>query len=276
MGTILQDIRYGLRMLLKRPGTSIVAILALAIGIGANTATFSLVDGLLFRPLAFNNLDRLVMVWNGTNAGNRLAATPADFLDWKREQQSFDKLVGYRWWSVNLTGADEPERVQGFQVSTDFFEALEVHPLAGRTFATDEAQAGRDRVAVINERLWTRRVAEDPGLVGRSILLNGQAYTVIGIISADYEWPMTADVWTPLVYSPEDQQDRRSLSTYAVGRLKPDVTRAQAEENMNLIAGRLAGQYPDTNRVGPSAWSVYPVKTAMILKNLFSCYCLVP
>ena len=250
MENLLQDIRYGARLLTKRPWYTVVAVIALALGIGANTAIFSLVDALLFRPLQFKDVDRLVMVWSGTaQTIERENTSPADFLDWKNQNNVFDHLAAISWWDVNLTGNGEPERIQAFQVSPSFFAALDEKPLLGRVLLPEEEQPGHDNnVAVLNHSLWQRQFAADPDIIGKTIKLDGHSHTVVGVMPKGFEWPTTAEVWTPLVMTNEMASVRKSRYLMVMGRIKEDLNLSEAQAEMDIIARRLAEQYPDTNR----------------------------
>ncbi len=251
MDTFLQDARYGLRMLLKRPGFTAVAIITLALGIGANTAIFSVLNAVLLRPLPFKDPDRLVMVWE-TNAKYDIrtgVTSYAAFRDWKEQNQVFESMVASAGQSFNLTADDEPERVSGMRVSPEVFEFTGTKPVLGRGFLQEEEQPGRNRVVLLGHALWQRRFGSDPRVVGKPIILNAESYTVIGVLPPDFltpsGWIMArVDVLVPLVVSSE----RTSYYITVMARLKPGVTLAQAQSNMESIAAGLAEQYPDTNR----------------------------
>ncbi len=246
MESLLQDLRYGVRMLTKRPWYTVVAVVALALGIGANTAIFSLVDALLFRPLQFKDVDRLVMIWSGTpQTIARENISPADYLDWKNQNNVFDHLAAISWWDVNLTGNGEPERIQAFQVSPSFFAALDEKPLLGRVLLPDEEQPG---VAVLNYSLWQRQFAGDPDIIGKTIKLDGNSHTIVGVMPKDFEWPTTAEVWTPLVMTNEMASARKSRYLMVMGRIKKNLSLSEAQAEMDIIARRLEQQYPDTNQ----------------------------
>ncbi len=249
METLLQDIRYGARMLTKRPWYTVVAVIALALGIGATTAIFSLVDALLFRPLQFKDVDRLVMIWSGTEQTiDRANTSPADYVDWKNQNNVFDHLAAISWWDVNLTGSGEPEKIQAFQVSPSFFAALDEKPLLGRVLLPDEEQPGHDQVAVLNYSLWQRQFAGDPNIIGQTIKLNGSSHTVVGVMAKGFEWPTTAEVWTPLAMTSEQVSVRKSHYLMVMGRIKESLNLSEAQAEMDIIARRLAQQYPDTNK----------------------------
>jgi putative ABC transport system permease protein len=248
METLLQDLRYGARMLLKRPGFTIVAAVALALGIGANTAIFSLIDAMLLRPLNFKDVDRLAMVWGGhAQTSGHDSVSPADYQDWKNQNNVFDYLAAINWWGVNLTGSGEPERAQAFQVTPNFFAALDVKPVLGRALLPDDDQPGNDQIVALSYGLWNRRFAGDPDIVGKTIQLDGRIHTVVGVMPKDFDWPTSAELWTPLVMTNDALSVRDSRYLMVMGRVKPGVSLSEAEAEMNLIARRLAEQYPKTN-----------------------------
>ncbi len=248
MRTLWQDLRFGARMLLKKPGITLVAVMTLALGIGANSAMFSLIDALLLRPLPFKDMDRLAVVWGTLPQDSRFGTSPADYLDFREQQQVFEQLAAYRWEDVSLTGAGEPERLQGFSITQNLFTALGVGALHGRTFLPEEEKAGSDDVVLLSYGLWQRRFAAGREAIGQRIVLNGRSFTIVGVIPDGYEWPVGTDLWMPLVLTPEMKRDRANHSLFITGLLKPGVTIEQAQEEMERIAGRLAEQHPNTNK----------------------------
>jgi len=246
MDTIFQDIRYGFRMLAKKPGFTAIAVITLALGIGANTAIFSVVNGVLLRPLPYKNVETILTVWESdTKTGKREdGAAPANFLDWRDQNQVFERMAIAEPYSYRLTGNAEPESLRSWLVSEGLFEILGVNALHGRTFMPEEYRAGNDRVIVMGEALWRQRFGANPELVGQSLLLNGQPHTVIGIMPAHFEFPSGRVMWAPLVIRDSYKRDRRSAYIKVIGRLKPDVTRDQAQQEMTAIHTRLAEQYP--------------------------------
>jgi putative ABC transport system permease protein len=235
-------------MLAKSPGFTAVAVLALALGIGANTAIFSVIDALLLRPLAFDDLDRLVLVWETLPQGGEVdQVSPADFRDLSSQNHVFDHLSAYRWWDVNLTGGGEPERAEGCLVSEDFFETLGVKAALGRTFQAGEGQVGRDQAAVLSDGLWRRRLGADPDIIGKAVQLDSRTYTVVGVLPSRLEWPTGVDVWAPLALSNEEMNDRRQASLLVLGHLRPRYSLTEAQADVNLIARRVAQLYPQTN-----------------------------
>lgn len=249
MDTLLQDIRYGVRMLFKDPGFTAVAVLTLALGIGANTAMFSVADALLFRPVLLEDLDRLVMV-SGTPIDRPQdydEIAPADFFDWRSQNTTLDHLSAFEWWSVNITGDGEPERVQGFRVSASFFRSLRSNALLGRTFLPEEEEPGRHRVVVLSHGLWIRRFGANPNVLGGTVQLHGQDFQVIGVMPEELRFPAPAELWVPMALSPQERSARGSFSLEAVARLKPGVTVEQAQAEFSILARRLAEQYPESH-----------------------------
>jgi putative ABC transport system permease protein len=249
MQTIWQDLRYGARMLLKNSGFTLIAVITLGLGIGANTAIFSLTNALLLRPFDFQDLDRLVVV-SGTmpqQDGRFYRVAPADFADLRRQQTVFADLAAYRQSNSNLTGVGEPERVQNYGVTTGFFRMLGGEAALGRTFLPEEEQVGRAQVAVLSYDLWQRRFGADSKIVGTTVSLDGQAHTVIGVMPERFDFPKPVEVWTPLALSDQTWNDRQDRSLSVVARLKAGVELAQARAEVEALAQRLVGQYPQTN-----------------------------
>ena len=246
---LLADIRFGLRMLRKSPGFTAVAVLTLALGIGANTYIFSVVDALLFRPMEFPDPGRLVALWERLpSAGvDRNEVAPANFIDWKDQNHVFDHIAAQSWWDANLGGVEHPEHLHGFLVTPDYFAALEAQPMLGRTFLPEEGTPGKDRVAVLSYELWREHFAGDPAIVGKPVLLNGIKYTVVGVMGANFSYPSGAQVWAALAFTPELQANRGSHYLHGVAHLAAGVHPEQAQAEMSAIASRLAQQYPQTN-----------------------------
>lgn len=250
MRTLLQDIRYGVRMLWKNPGVTAVAVIALALGIGANTAIFSVVNAVLLRPLPFADPDRLVIVKSVNAKGDDKqwgGVSPADFLDWKAQQQSFEFITAYSGGGTILTEAEQPEQFPGTRVSDDFFSVFGVKPMLGRTFVPEEFATGSQPAVVLSHRLWQRRFGGDPALVGKTLSLDGKSTTVVGVMPPEFKYPANAEVWTPVARNSSEMQLRGNRYYAAAARLKPGVTLAQAEAEMRIVAGRLEGQYPQSN-----------------------------
>ena len=249
METLLKDIRYGVRGLLKRPGFTTVAVMTLALGIGANTAIFSVVNTVLLRPLPYRDAQRIVTIWqNNAKAGvSRNDVAPANFLDWQEQSRSFESMAGIEPFGFSMIGNGEPERFTSWLVTAGFFETLGTNAYRGRTFTAQDYQRGSERVIVISHGLWQRRFGGDPNLVGQKLTLNGQPYNVVGVMPPEFQFPADREVWAPRVLRENDRQLRGATFWNVIARLKPGVTVNQAQDEMSVIAGRLAGQYPDTN-----------------------------
>ena len=246
----IQDLRYAARMQRKNPGFTIVAIIALALGIGANTAIFSVVNTVLLRPLPYKDPERLVMVWEDASRAGYPRDTPtaANFIDWRNQSTLFEGMAAMAEESFNLTGAGDPERLKGRRVSADFFPLLGVEPLIGRVFSAAEDQPGAQRVVVLSYTLWQRRFGGDNGIIGNTVNLHSQPHVVVGVMPARFQFPSVDDeVWTPIAFTAEEAANRDRHYLQVVGRLKPGVTLEQAQTEMNTIAARLQQQYPQSN-----------------------------
>lgn len=249
MQTLFHDLSYGARMLLRNPGFTAVAGITLALGIGANSAVFSVANALLLKPLPFENLDKLVAI-RETLPDQGLKATavsPADFFDWRSENTVFREVAAYRIKDARITGTGDPELARGCFVSADFFSALEVHTVKGRTLLPDEDQPGSDQVVVLGYGLWQRRFAGEPSVLGASITLNGRACTVVGIMPPNFDFPFGAELWMPLALTPQQMSQRDTRYLHVLGRLKPGFSVAQAQAEMLAVAERIERQYPQTN-----------------------------
>jgi len=259
MDTFLNDVRYAIRNLLKRPGFTLIAVITLGLGIGANSTIFSAVNALLIRPLPFPELERVVAIWDKMPSRGVVhnEVTMANYLDWRAQSQSFDHLALYRWWSTNLTGIDPPERIQGFLVTGNFFDAVGTRPILGRSFYEEENQPGKDAVAVITHSLWQRRFGGDPNIINKTISLNSVTRTIIGVMPEHFNFPKGSEVYAPIALTPELVRSRGSHSYYVIGRLKQGVSIGSAQTDIDTIASRLEKQYPETN----TGWgaNVYPI-----------------
>jgi len=255
MLNLWQDLRYGLRMLLKNPAFSIIAIATLALGIGANTALFSVINGVLLNPLPYPQADRLIALYSKTVDFSRSSISYANFLDWQRDNKSFAALAAYRSDSLNLTGQGEAERLRTAMVSWTFFPVLGVNPAAGRNFTEQEDKLGAGPVALISDSLWRRKFAASPDAVGKSVSLNAKLYTIIGVVPPTFHFegnnynPKT-DVFVPIgQWDEKIFQDRRvGMGMDAIGRLNSGVTFEHANAEMAAIAAHLAELYPDSNK----------------------------
>ena len=248
MDTLLRDLRYSLRILIKEPGFTLLGILTLGLGIGATTAIFTVVDSVLLRPLPYKDSDRLVVAMHGPEASSPVS--PADYLDYREQAQSFEGLAAAQAWGGTLGGGDRPERVSGLQVSANLLEVLGVPALHGRTFVEGEDQPGRDRVAVLSYGLWQRRFGADPAIVGRDISVDGQSSSVVGVMPATFRfapfWQTRSELWVPLTLTAK-RTDRNGRSLRLFGRLRDGVSVARAHQEMSAIAARLEREYPESN-----------------------------
>lgn len=270
MSVLWSDLRFAVRMLLKAPGFSLAVIGALALGIGPNTAIFSIVYGTLLAPLPYPNPDQLVLVWANVR-GSRDATSPADYLEWKKQATSFQYLEPFLPRGFNLSTPEAPERVRARQVSPDGHRMFGQDVFLGRDFAPDEDQPGKNHVVLLKHRLWRERFGADPNIIGRNIRMDGTPYTVIGILRPGAADRLPADLWIPLSLKPEEIANRQFRPLLLSGRLKPGVTLEQAQQEMNVIAERLAREFPDSNQ-GRSA-SVERLQNnflgADVVKNLW-------
>ena len=234
------DIRFAARLLRRHPAFSAVTLTVLALGIGATTAMFSVVNSVLLRPLPFREPDRLVMLeekW--LPRFPRFEASPLDFLSWKKECQSYGDIAAFRPLFFNLSEGDLPERIAGLRVSANLPDLLGVSPILGRSFRGDEDAPGRNQVVLLGHGLWQRRFGADRGVIGRVVRMNGLAFTVVGVMPPAFRFPGEAEIWMPMGFTPEDLQSRNNHVLWAVGRLKPDVTPEQAQAEMDLLMPRL-------------------------------------
>jgi putative ABC transport system permease protein len=247
MHTLLQDLRHATRNLLKSRGLTAVAVATLAIGIGANTAIFSVVDALLLRPLPLGNPEQLVQLNETEAAPGKYPFAGPDFVDWKKQNTAFQDMTLYGWTrNMNLSSEGRPESVHGLPTEANYFSLLGVSPLLGRTFAAGEDQPGRDQVVILSYGLWRSRFAGDPSILGHAIRLDSKTYTVIGVTPADFRME-NAQLWTPLDMDGQSLRQRGSHWANAIGRMRPGVTPQKAEAELRVIAARLAKQYPDSN-----------------------------
>jgi len=248
MTTLIQDLRYGLRTLAKNPGFTAVALLALALGIGANTAIFSVVNGVLLRPLPYPEPARLMIIYEKTDFGESSVSYP-DFLDWQRENHSFAGMAAFRGHDFNFTGSGQAEHLRAELVSASLLPVLGVNPLLGRNFVPQEDQQGAGGVVMLTYGLWKRRFAGDPNILGKALTLNNKNYTVIGVLPSDFQFRRQAELYIPLAQwdfvGLQDRENHPGLKV--VGRLKPGVTMAAAQAEMTSIARALAQKYPNTN-----------------------------
>jgi len=255
MATIWQDIRFAARMLWKTPGFTIVAVLALALGIGANTAIFSVVNAVLLRPLPFATPEQLVAVLsvNVREGGEQFGgASPADFLDWRKDNNAFEAITAYSGGSVNLVGGEQPEQFTGARVSDGFFKVFDAKPVLGRTILPEENSVRGNRVMVLSHRLWQRRFGGDAGVIGKTLTTAYGSTTVVGVMPPDFKEPAYAEVWTPLLMDTGEMKPRESRYFTTAARLKSGVSMEQAQAEMTVLSERLAAAHPETN----ATWGV--------------------
>lgn len=259
MESFLGDIRYALRNLLRRPGFTLIAVVTLAVGIGANTAIFSAIHALLLKPLPFPELDRVVAIWDKMPSRGVMhnEVTVANYLDWQSQTQSFDQLALYRWWNANLTGIDPPERIQGFLVTANYLDALGMKPTMGRNFLAEENQPGKDAVAIITHSLWQRRFGGDPNILNKTITINSVVRTVVGVLPEHFNFPKGGEIYAPLAMTPELMKNRGSHGYYVVGRLKSGASIEGSQAEIDNIMARLEQQFPESNKGWGS--TVFPI-----------------
>jgi putative ABC transport system permease protein len=251
--TAWRDVRLGVRTLVHSPIFTAVTVLSLALGIGANTAIFSVVNGLLLRPLSYPESERLVDVWHTPPRQSfpgldRFSVSPANYLDWKAQSGAFEQMAVYGFVGLSLSTSNDPLPLIGAPVSSDFFSVLRVNPILGRTFTADEDQPGRDQVVVISHALWQRAFGAKPNIIGQSLTLNSRNFAVIGIMPAGFEFPREAELWVPLAWDDKDRQTRSIHDYLVIARLKQNVSVQQAQTEMNTISSRLEQQYPEENK----------------------------
>jgi predicted permease len=272
----MQDLRYAVRMLVKTPGFSLVAIVTLALGIGANTAIFSLVSAVLLRPLPFPDPDRLVLVWDDVSGQTHgrfslTEPTPADYSAWKAQSQSFTDMAAMLWDTYNLTGIAEAQKLEGVRTTANLFNVLGMQPLIGRTLTPEDDRADANAVVVLDARVWRSVFGGDPDVVGRTILLNGLPHTVVGVVSSDFQFPVpNAGLWVPARFTPAELAVRTAYNMYVVARLKPGVDLRTAQAEMATISQRLAQQFTWNKGVAASVTPLHehltrPARPAMTM-----------
>ncbi len=249
---MIQDLRYGMRMLLKNPGFTMIAVITLALGIGANTAIFSIVNAVLLRPLAFKEPDRIVHIWERElkRGADRYPLSPPNFIDYRDQSRVFAQIGAYSPQNINLTGVAEPERLDGVRASAGIFAALGANPLLGRAYRPEEEQPGQNRVVMLSQGFWQRRFGSDQTIIGKSLTLDGEPHTVVGVMPAGFQFPSDSEqaaLWVPMTFSASELTNRGFHAYGAVARLKAGTSRARALAELEAIAGRLRQQYPATN-----------------------------
>ncbi len=264
MMSFWQDVRYGLRVLAKNPSFTAIAVLTLALGIGANTALFSVVNGVLLNPLPFPSPDELVAVYTKSPTFQESSISYPNFLDWQKDSHSFASLCAFRADDFNMTGAGEPQRVHTHMISAEFFSALGMQPLLGRAFRPEEDKAGAGPVAILSDGLWNRKFGSAQDVLGENITLNGKAYTIIGVAPGHITGLSNTDIFVPIgQWNDPTFRDRRiSMGMNSIGRLKAGVNLDQARAEMSRIAENLAVAYPEANK--GSGISLIPLKTDVV------------
>jgi len=265
MGSLTNDVRYGVRMLFRSPASSVVSIVALAVGIGANTSIFSVVNGVLLRPLAYKDSDRLVVVWE-TKLSKGITheqVSPPDYRDWVEQNRVFDQIAAWRSEPQVLTGGQVPERIETAQISPAAFELLGVKPALGRIFSTEEGHPGRNHVALLSYGLWQRRFGGDPGVLGKSAVLDGISYTIVGVTPPAFRLLDTpSELWTSYTLDASELKERGFHTLRVIAHLKPGATLDQAQSEMRSISNRIERQFPESN----SGWSanVIPLREQLL------------
>ena len=265
--TAWRDVRFGLRALVHSPVFSVVTVLSLALGIGANTAIFSVVNGLLLRPLPYPESDRIVDVWHTPPQQSfpgldRFSVSPANYIDWKAQSSAFEQMAVYTDMRFSLSTSNDPLSLIGAPVSSDFFSVLRTNAIQGRTFTPDDEQPGKDQVAVIGHGLWQRAFGANPNIIGQTLTMNSRSFTVVGIMPAGFEFPQEAQIWVPLAWDDKERQVRSIHDYLVIARLKQNVSQEQAQAEMNTISSRLEQQYPEEN----SGWGarVIPLREDLV------------
>ena len=258
MASLIGEIRYALRMFRRSPGPALAAVLTLALGIGANTAIFTLANASMWKPIPLLDVDNITMALErAPQDGSSVApvqvgwepVTPGNYLDWRQQAAAFDKLTACKYASFNIGAtAGDPERVLGSRAAADYLGVFGVRPAFGRWFTEEEDQPGHDSVIVLGYGIWQRRFGGAPGVLGSTIVVEGRSRTVIGVMPKDFNFPLGAGLWAPLAMTPEQSRSRTTHELFVLGRLKPGIDRAQAAAEMQALAGRLERAYPDTNK----------------------------
>jgi len=275
---MLSEIKVALRGLAKSPGFTIIAIATLALAIGANSAVFSLINALLVRPLPYQQPAKLALIWERFAAQglDRIPVSPPEYLDLEKAFKSGSQLASFTYQTFNLGAGDVPERISGALVTSTLFPLLGVEPIKGRTFAREEQGQGHDDMIVISERLWQRRFNSDPSLIGKSLLLNGRNYTVIGIMPAKFEFPIPlfgvqgnqfaerVDIWKPVAFTPTELKDRGNRSYGLITRLRSDVSPAKAQAELDTIMADWIRAYPDNYQNSGFGARIYPLQNQVV------------
>src|SRR5438093_4645693 len=257
---MLRDLRFGLRQLLKQWGFTAIAVITLALAIGATTAVISLVNALLIRPLPYREPRQLVLLLQHFKSQNleRIPVSPPEFVDYETRAHSFEKLGSFSYTNFSLAWEDKPERISGATVTADVLPLLGVSPIKGRLFESEECTLGRDDVVIISARLWQRRFNSDPQIIGTKLLLNGKSFTVVGVMPASFDFPLQlfnlgsggqfggrAEIWKPLAFTDQQMKARYSRSFWIVGRLAPGTSAAQAQSEIETTNAQMRREHAD-------------------------------
>jgi predicted permease len=249
VNNLLRDLHLALRLMRRSPGTTVVIVLALALGIGVNASSFITVNALVLHPLPFPHIGRVMTVWETIPRLHREqeAVAAANFLDWQKQSRSFESMAAFQPRDVNLTGLGDPERIQACMVSPEYFAVLGRKPLLGRVFRADEAAPGRDSAIVVSHGFWQRNLGGARDVLGRTLSLNGEPRTIVGVMPPNFNFPLGTEIYAPLALTPGQKEDRSTHNLAVIGRLKPDVPVAQARAELDTISHRIEKQYPETN-----------------------------
>src|SRR5262249_49666646 len=246
MGNLYQDLKLTIRILAGKPAFTITAVLIIAIGIGASTAIFSIVNGVLLRPLPSPNSDRLIRIWESFVTGGTGSVSVPNLKDWRAQNDAFETISAYDTRSYNLQTHDNPEQVFAAEVSPDFFKAFAIDPSLGRPFTADEDTPGRNHVVLLSDQLWRANFGSSPATVGSDITLDGERYLVAGVMPPQFRFPSRqTQLWVPLVLPHDQRSNRGNHYLFTIGLLRPGVTLESAQQEMSAIAGRIEQQYPD-------------------------------
>jgi putative ABC transport system permease protein len=253
MRNLFSDLQLGFRILLRNPGFTVTAILLLALGIGANTAIFSVVNAVLLRPLPYQDSSRIMQIWHVPPAKSFpgmsfFSVSPANFLDWQRQNTSFEDMAAYGGAILNLGGTDRPDSLFGSTVSSGFFSILRVQPALGRTFTADEDRPGQGHVAVLSDQVWRNHFGANPAILDRDIILNGEPYHVVGVMPPNFKFPSWANMWVPMAWTDEKRAVRGNHNYSVIGRLKPGVDIRAAQSELSAISTRLEQLYPEDDK----------------------------
>ena len=256
MTSIWQDVVFGARMLAKHKLATALCVIALALGIASNTVIFSMTEAFLIHPLGFDREDRVVALVD-TRASQEIdmnAVAPATYLDWQHEATSFESLSAHAWEEVNLSSQNEPQKIQGFRVTSNFFDTVGVHPALGRAFLPEENEVGKDHEIILSHAMWRDRFGSDPHVVGELLKVDGLPFTVVGVMPEGFDYPLPVEAWLPLTLDAKARTDRSSRWLWVLGRMKPGIKFSDAAAEMRAIAARQAEAYPDTNK----GWTLKP------------------